>query len=525
VAVIINVASILGLRVAGHIAAFAAAKAGVVQLTKALALEWARHNIRVNTLCPGCIEADLNRAFLSTEAGQTLIRRVPQRRLEQFADLDGPLLLLASDAGRFMWLRRGRLSMVFSLLAASCRCCTENPLIPAVQIFGATSKPRPRHPRHDPPLARCAVMSNEKTGGIGVTAARQVCSPPRKNPRPGNTAYGFRRFLEMRTTPTTADMTSRLIVLQDKVILPSDSWPLVALRLSQHHTFDLFQSFGVEAKPAISKRKKYMSVAGKVVIVTGGGDGIGKATATAFAESGAEAVVIVDSNRETGTVTTRELAARGHQVVYISADVSRQEDVEGYVAQTMDRFGRIDCLFNNAGIEGAISATWDYDPQRFAEVMAVNVNGVFLGMRAALPHMLRARQGTIVNTASVGGLVAAPGMSGYIASKHAVLGLTKCAASEAGPWGVRINAICPGTVETQMIRRIDALRWRDENDPMQNYFAKMTATRRNSTPQEIAELVLFLSSTRSGNISGTHIVSDGGRGAALFPWRDGPGEQ
>lgn len=261
-----------------------------------------------------------------------------------------------------------------------------------------------------------------------------------------------------------------------------------------------------------------MDFARKVVLITGAAAGIGKAAAEAFARARAEAVVLVDRDEEHGEALARDLRDGGSKALFVPADVASAEDMQRAVQLTIEQFGRIDCLFNNAGIEGTLAPSWSYDPVVFERVMAVNVTGVFMGMRMVLPHMRRQGAGAIVNSASVGGLVAAPGMCAYVAAKHAVLGLTKCAAVEAGPDGVRVNAICPGTVETDMIRRIDAMRWPGGSEELQRFYGLMTPTRRASSPEEVADLVLFLASSRSGNINGASIVADGGRHAGLSPW-------
>jgi NAD(P)-dependent dehydrogenase (short-subunit alcohol dehydrogenase family) len=201
--------------------------------------------------------------------------------------------------------------------------------------------------------------------------------------------------------------------------------------------------------------------------------------------------------------------------------VAEERDVRAYVAQTLERFGMIDCLFNNAGIEGPCQPTWKYETSAFERVMTVNVTSIFLGLRHVLPVMIAQRYGRIVNASSVAGLAASPGMIGYVASKHAVLGLTKTAAVEAGPYGVRVNAICPGAVDTAMMDRVRQA-WTAAQVPIGDSFALLTPTRRSNTPEDVADIVLYLCSDAIGNINGIHLTTDGGRLSGLAPWVDEP---
>jgi NAD(P)-dependent dehydrogenase (short-subunit alcohol dehydrogenase family) len=193
--------------------------------------------------------------------------------------------------------------------------------------------------------------------------------------------------------------------------------------------------------------------------------------------------------------------------------VTRSADVQAYVKAALDAYGRIDCFFNNAGIEGTWRHTAEYDEAMFDQVIGVNVKGVFLGLRHVLPVMLAQQSGAIVNTASVAGLVATPGMPAYVASKHAVIGLTKTAAGEVAKMGIRINAVCPGPVDTRMIHSLE--RMIDPSDPAkvaQRYQAAMP-TGRYTTPEEIANMVVFLCSDLASNTTGGQFVVDGGRTA------------
>jgi NAD(P)-dependent dehydrogenase (short-subunit alcohol dehydrogenase family) len=167
-----------------------------------------------------------------------------------------------------------------------------------------------------------------------------------------------------------------------------------------------------------------MDFHGKVALITGAGNGIGRATAIGFSARGAH-VVVVDRDQAAGEATAGILRQQGGEAIFVPADVTQSTDVRTYVQRTLETYGAIDCFCNNAGIEGSVAPTSQYDEDMFDRVMAVNVKGVFLGLRHVLPVMLKQGSGSVVNTASVAGLVASPGMPAYVASKHAVIGLTK----------------------------------------------------------------------------------------------------
>jgi NAD(P)-dependent dehydrogenase (short-subunit alcohol dehydrogenase family) len=253
-----------------------------------------------------------------------------------------------------------------------------------------------------------------------------------------------------------------------------------------------------------------MDFTGKVALITGGGGGIGRATALGFALRGAK-VMVVDADAGLGRTTVEVVAQQGGTAGFVQADVTRSSAVKDYVEKTLAEYGRIDCFFNNAGIEGKVMPTQEYDEDVFDQVIAVNLKGVFLGMRHVLPVMLRQGSGAIVNTASVAGLFGSPGMSAYVASKHGVLGLTKVASTDVAGQGVRVNAVCPGPVETRMMRSLEAQRNPGSPEHVHAATAAGIPTGRYATPEEIAGAVLYLCSDLAGDVTGTQIVIDGGR--------------
>ena len=243
---------------------------------------------------------------------------------------------------------------------------------------------------------------------------------------------------------------------------------------------------------------------GKVALITGAGNGIGRATALAFAKSGAK-VVAVDRDTAGGEATAGIIRQQGGEATFIAADVTKSADVQAYVKAALDAYGRIDCFHNNAGIEGTWKHTAEYDEAMFDQVIAVNVKGVFLGLRHVLPVMLAQKFGAVVNTASVAGLVATPGMPAYVASKHAVIGLTKTLAMEGGRHGITCNAIVPGIIGTEAFHMANAA--------MNDRIAARTVFKRPGEPQDIANAIAFLCSDLASNTTGGQFVVDGGRTA------------
>ena len=256
-----------------------------------------------------------------------------------------------------------------------------------------------------------------------------------------------------------------------------------------------------------------MDFKGKVALITGGGNGIGRATALGFSSHGAK-VVVVDRDVAGGEATVGIIRQQGGEAIFVQADVTKSEDVQAYVKKTVDTYGRIDCFHNNAGIEGIISPTADYDEAMFDTVMNVNVKGVFLGMKYVLKQMLaQGDGGAIVNTASTAGLVGSPGMPAYVASKHAVIGLTKTASGEVGRQGIRVNAVCPGPIDTRMLHSLEAQLNPEDPDSVGARYQSVIPIGRYGRPEEIANTVLFLCSSLASNITGAQYVVDGGRTA------------
>ncbi len=250
---------------------------------------------------------------------------------------------------------------------------------------------------------------------------------------------------------------------------------------------------------------------GKVALVTGGGSGIGQATAVAFARAGAS-VVVSGRQPEKLQATLALIAEIGGRGVSVQADVSRAEDVERMVVEGVKAFGRIDCAFNNAGVLGTMGPLAELDEQSFDEVMAVNVKGVWLCMKYEINQMLRQGGGVIVNNASLSAMLATPGGAFYNASKHAVLGLTKCAAVEYIRSGIRVNAVCPGSFPTAMLEKFLAFGAEEENqvEARRAMFLSGIPAGRFGMGSEIANVVVWLCSEASSFVVGQSIVVDGG---------------
>ncbi|MFZ7942801.1 SDR family NAD(P)-dependent oxidoreductase [Neobacillus sp. 19] len=252
-------------------------------------------------------------------------------------------------------------------------------------------------------------------------------------------------------------------------------------------------------------------LAGKVAVITGGAGGIGKETAELFLREGAK-VVLVGRSEESLNNARAELDSLG-EVITVKADVSNEADTIHYVKTAVDHFGKIDIFFNNAGIEGRIAPLIEQTVEEFDEVMNINVRGVFLGLKHVLPVMMEQGSGSIINTASDASWMGYPTLSPYVASKHAVVGLTKTAALEAASKNVRVNSIHPTSVNTRMMRSIEERTYPNRPEQAKEEYTQIIPFGRYAEPIEIAKLVLFLASDDSSFISGSQYRIDGGLSA------------
>ncbi len=248
-----------------------------------------------------------------------------------------------------------------------------------------------------------------------------------------------------------------------------------------------------------------MRLNGKVAIVTGAGSGIGEATAKLFAEEGAK-VVVADIEPNLGRKVVEQISKKGGAAVQVVVDVSKADEVKGMIDKCINTFGKLDVLFNNAGIEGPEGPLWEGEEEDWNRVIDVNLKSIFLGCKYAIPHMMRTG-GSIINTASELGLVGTPSHPAYSASKGGVIALTRSLALQCAPYGIRVNCICPGATETPLLKRWIGEKQKNERT---REVIKEIPLGRLGKPIEIAHAALYLASDESSFTTGSILVIDGG---------------
>lgn len=239
----------------------------------------------------------------------------------------------------------------------------------------------------------------------------------------------------------------------------------------------------------------------KVAMVTGAGSAIGRAVALAYAASGAK-VVVSDINEAPGNETVTQIATAGGEAIFVKADTARAEDNEKLIAETLRAFGALHIACNNAGISGATAPIGDLDPAEWDKVVAINLSGVFYGMRYQIPAMLKNGGGVIVNMASILGQVGMREHAGYVAAKHGVVGLTRAAALDYGDKNIRVNAVGPAFIKTPLLDNL--------SEDVFNSLIALHPVGRLGEASEVAELVLWLSSEKASFVTGSYYPIDGG---------------
>ncbi|MFO7916490.1 MAG: SDR family oxidoreductase [Anaerolineae bacterium] len=245
-------------------------------------------------------------------------------------------------------------------------------------------------------------------------------------------------------------------------------------------------------------------LAGKVALVTGGSAGIGRATALAFAAQGVK-VVVADIDVSGGEETVRMIQGEGSDGLFVETDVSQSQDVQAMVERTIEAYGRLDFAFNNAGIEGERAPTADTNEENWDRVIDINLKGVWLCMKYEIPHMLETGGGAIVNTSSAAGRVGFAQIPAYTASKHGVIGLTKAAALEYATENLRVNAVCPGVIDTAMVER-----YIGDDEESREQLISSQPIGRLGRPEEVADVVVCLCAEGTSFVTGVAMPADGG---------------
>jgi len=243
---------------------------------------------------------------------------------------------------------------------------------------------------------------------------------------------------------------------------------------------------------------------GKVALVTGGTSGIGRAAAIAYAREGAK-VVVAGRRAAEGEETVRLVRAQGREAVFVPTDVAQEAQVKNLIGRTLEQFGRLDFAFNNAGIEQVPTPFLEQKVETYDQIMDINVKGVWLSMKYEIPAMLKTGGGSIVNTSSGLGVIGMPGIEIYVASKHAVIGLTKSAALEFGKQGIRVNAILPAVIDTDMFQRFAG-----ERSDFRAHVTGLHPIGRIGKSEEIADAAIWFSSSKSSFVTGHNLLVDGG---------------
>ena len=247
-----------------------------------------------------------------------------------------------------------------------------------------------------------------------------------------------------------------------------------------------------------------MRLANKVAIITGAGSGMGRTTAILFASEGAK-VAVADISQQGVDETVKEITAKGGQAIALRATFPKPRTCSGWWRRRSSASARPTVLYNNAGIEGEASYLSKMSEEAFDQVIAINLRGVFLGMKYAIPHMVKAGGGSIINQASIAGLIGIPGGAHYAAAKAGVIAMTRVAAVEYGRYNIRVNCICPGAIETPM-----AVRIRKGAPPKEHAIKRISVLERMGKPEEIARMALFLASDEGSFATGAPFVVDGG---------------